>query len=116
MNLFSSLSNLQSLDLSNNKLEYLNETLFNPLKSLKTLNLSSNIKLKTLPTKLFTSLASLTQLDLSKCGLTRLDQSILKGLTKLEVIRLNGNPVALTNLTFVMNLCKLNNLKCKVIV
>ncbi len=94
---FAGLSNLQSLDLSDNKeLTSLPANLFQGLSNLQFLWLTS-IGLTSLPANLFQGLSNLQFLWLTSIGLTSLPANLFQGLSNLRSLSLNS--ISLTSLS-----------------
>lgn len=90
-NTFLGLENLQQIYLCKNQLDILPEKLFSGLPKLSTLDLSGN-KLDTLPENIFLDLVKLYKLDLSDNNLDSLPRGILLGLMALKKLDLSNNP------------------------
>lgn len=83
---------LMSVDLSNNKLTYLNSTLFKNNEYLQSLDVSRN-NITDLPPGTFQFMKNLKLLNLSSNYLTRLRFGSLKGLHKTELLDLSKNHI-----------------------
>jgi hypothetical protein len=136
LNTFKHSTQLEILNLSNNKINFLSNAVFNGLKSLKSLILKSNHVLNLVPNQFFT-LQSLQFLDLSLNRISNLDATNFNNLIKLKTIHLEFNPferissdsfkfisnVKLVDLTSKFNkdwfyfdnmdICLLKNFQCK---
>ena len=87
---FSGLSTLGNLTLSDNSLGSLPEDVFSGLTALKTLELKGN-DLTALPDEVFSGLSSLNVLRLEDNDLTALPDDVFSGLTALDALDLDGN-------------------------
>ncbi|XP_037295021.1 chaoptin-like [Manduca sexta] len=104
------LSNLESLDLSNNQLTNVDELFqfeLHPNKLFK-LSLAYN-RIEELPGDVFEELTSLIELDLSYNKITNINEEPFSNLTSLETLRLNNNLIknlngAVNNLHILKNL------------
>jgi Leucine-rich repeat (LRR) protein len=88
--------NLETLDLSRNKIELVAERAFIKLHKLTILNLQSN-QIKSLPMGAFADLPFLSELNLGYNRLTWFDFSIVKQNLQLKKLEINQNPI--TNVT-----------------
>ena len=87
---FKGLTNLEVLDLQDNRLEHFSDDLFQDLYSLKMLHLSNN-RLNRLSHSLFRNLENLTYLGLTANRLPYLEASIFQSLTQLTRLSLRSN-------------------------
>ena len=87
---FSGLSNLETLYLRYNKLTKLPKEVFRGLSTLETLHLYGN-QLTDLPKEVFSGLAHLKVLDLGGNKLAKLRKEVFSGLSNLEKLNLGGN-------------------------
>ena len=87
---FKSLTLLKTLDLSRNKIRFLNATAMRGLKNLVHLRLAGN-QMKTIRQASLPPLALLKSLDLSWSSLQTVERGALDGLTALEILWLNSN-------------------------
>ena len=87
---FKTLTLLKTLDLSRNRIRFINATSLRGLKNLLHLRVSGN-QVKTIRQNSLPPLGLLKSLDLSNSGLQTIERSALDGLTGLEVLYLNGN-------------------------
>jgi Leucine-rich repeat (LRR) protein len=90
---FENCVNLEYLDLSNNRIEVLDEGIFSGLVSLKTLNLQNN-KIRSISTKTFTQLRKLEQLFLMNNQIEVIDNSLFNSLDSLK--ELKGAPILMS--------------------
>ena len=89
---FSGLSNLQTLDLSNNRLSELPGGVFDGLTALDELRLYQS-GVTELTERLFTDTPALTRLDLRENALVTLRAGAFSGLSNLESLNMWGNPL-----------------------
>jgi len=114
---FGEMTNLKSLDLSNNLIYELNNNMFRNLKALKELNLCKN-KIESIKKLDFTGLSSLNLLDLSENKLKSLDENVFELMPQIESIILKSNQIHFWSNSFfyLTNLKHLylstNNLAC----
>lgn len=94
--LFSNLTNLRTLDLSQNAIESIEEDPFRTLHTLEVLNLSANALAKINPAG-FSGLNSLKCLDLSRNNLTVLGDEVLVPLSTLQHLNLSNNHLETLN-------------------
>lgn len=87
---FKTLVRLKTLDLSRNRIRFVNATALRALKNLVHLRLSAN-QIKTLRQASFPALAQLKSLDVSYSSLQSIERGALDALTGLEVLHLNAN-------------------------
>ena len=87
---FAGLSSLESLDLTYTELRALPARLFAGLSSLRELRLPEN-ELEGLPAGIFSDLSGLEVLDLADNALPALPRTVFRGLGRLEVLWLDGN-------------------------
>ena len=109
-NVFSSLSQLETLNLSHNQLSIIDNTLFSSLSNLKNLNLSHN-QLSIIDNTLFSSLSELEELDLSHNQLSIIDNTIFSSLLQLETLNLSHNQLSIiykNGFSSLFNLINLN--------
>jgi Leucine-rich repeat (LRR) protein len=92
LNTFKYLQQLETLDLSNNKLVYLSNAVFSGLKNLKNLILKSNL-ISNLIAAQFNSLPMLQFLDLSSNKITNLEGSNFIYLNNLNKLQIEFNPL-----------------------
>ncbi len=104
------LTNLISLDLSDNKLLYPCMEIFENFYNLKSLNLSSN-KLFSIDFNLFYGLKSLTYLSLMNNKMKMIDPRTVAHLTELQELDLSMNELYSLDFTMFQNLRKLKILK-----
>lgn len=104
--LFASLTNLEYLDLGENKLNFLHSSLFKSLTKLRGLGLSFN-RLISIQPQLFHSLTSLDYLFLDNNQLNSLDSSIFSRLVNLRDLRLNDNQLVLVDRFLLVGLTNL---------
>ena len=90
---FAGLSNLEFLDLTYTGLRALPPRLFAGLSSLRELILSEN-RLESLPAGIFSDVSGLTVLDLGDNNVRALPPAAFSGLSELEVLGLNSNQLA----------------------
>ncbi|XP_067086367.1 leucine-rich repeat-containing protein 15 [Osmerus mordax] len=88
--LFQNLLRLESLTLSNNKLEVLRSTWLASLPALKKLDLSKNL-LTSVPEEAFRYLTQLEHLTLARNNISQLSKETFRGLTRVKILRLNRN-------------------------
>ena len=89
--IFNSLPNLRSLYLDNNQLQTLPDTIFNNLNNLQELRLNNNQLQPTLPATLFNGLDTLMFLSLGNNQLRTLPATIFNSLMILLELQLNNN-------------------------
>ncbi|KAK3105642.1 hypothetical protein FSP39_002507 [Pinctada imbricata] len=89
-NSFHTLDRLRVLDLSSNRLHFLHSSVFHNLKRLQHLSLSQNV-LEDLPSLLFKDLAQLVTLDLSCNNIRSIKNELFDGLLSLKELDLSGN-------------------------
>ena len=87
---FKTLTLLKTLDLSRNRIRFINATSLRGLKNLQHLRLSGN-QIKTIRQASLPPLVLLKTLDLSFSSLQTVERAALDGLTGLETLYLNGN-------------------------
>lgn len=87
---FKTLTLLKTLDLSRNRIRFINATSLRGLKNLHHLRLSGN-QIKTIRQASLPPLGLLKSLDLSHSSLQTIERAALDGLTGLETLYLNGN-------------------------
>jgi hypothetical protein len=92
-NTFNTAINMEHLNLSNNKIAFLDEKAFSGLKNLEKLELYEN-KIKNLPTHLFHELPELKELDLGDNRLKTFDFVCLEKNVRLLVLDLQSNSIA----------------------
>ena len=94
-NAFKSMSRLQNLDLSNNKLTGpLSGDIFITNFQLETLKLANNPGMKKFPETGFQgNFSDMYFLDASRCGLTHLDEDDLKRMNRIERLHLHDNEI-----------------------
>ncbi|XP_031621614.1 protein artichoke-like [Contarinia nasturtii] len=90
-NAFQNLSALTTLDLSNNNIDVFNGSVCKPLQSLTNLRLNNN-KLKTLNADIFQNLTKLVKLDLSNNSINQIDNNTFNPLQELRVLNVSFNP------------------------
>ncbi|CRK94408.1 CLUMA_CG007915, isoform A [Clunio marinus] len=93
---FKDLTSLGTLELSNNKIENINERSFNGLKRLKFLYLAGN-KLNKLNNDTFGQLSSLTHLRLMRNSIKQIEQNSFNGLANLTLLDLTHNQLQILN-------------------
>ena len=136
--LFRPLEKIEFINLSRNKLKKIHHRLFKKLINLKTLDLSNNPQLSRLNNGLFRDMVKLETIDLSGNGLKQIDiNKLFKYTTCLKSLRLSSNQLdnqsinqasfvslkiqfelteldishnLLSDMTFIRNLCKLEQL------
>ena len=91
--MFAGLTELQELNLSNNRLNTLDAGVFAGLTALETLRLEGNM-LTTLDAGVFAGLPALETLRLESNDLVTLDAGVFAGLSALGTLRLDGNELA----------------------
>ena len=94
---FESLFSLEVLDLRDNRLNILPDTLFKDLGSLKTLHLSNN-QIVNLPPLIFQSLPHLTYLGLENNYIRRINVNLFRFLPMLSVVSMSSNQLQSLNL------------------
>lgn len=87
---------LQSVNLSNNEIDYVDHSQFQNLNSLQLLSLSGN-KIKTLPPGTFQQLKSLILLDISSNYITDIRFGSFRGLNSTSIINLSYNKLKFIN-------------------
>uniref|UniRef100_A0A0P5S831 Toll receptor 13 n=1 Tax=Daphnia magna TaxID=35525 RepID=A0A0P5S831_9CRUS len=87
---FQTLTLLKTLDLSHNRIRFINATSLRGLKNLHHLRLSGN-QIKTIRQASLPPLGLLKSLDVSHSSLQTVERGALDGLTGLETLYLNGN-------------------------
>lgn len=90
--LFSDLSNLKELSLSNNSLKKIDSKTFKGLKNLETLKLDKN-EIKEIDGNSFSDLSNLKELDLESNKLERIYANTFIGLSELKRLHLNNNVI-----------------------
>ncbi|MDO4814013.1 MAG: NEAT domain-containing protein [Gemella sp.] len=106
---FANATGLKEINLASNGITTLPEDLFknNPL--LEKVQISSN-KLASLPSGLFKNNPNIKEIDLSQTGLVGLDKNIFASLPNLERLYLNGNSIAVLPEELFTNNTKLTHL------
>jgi Leucine-rich repeat (LRR) protein len=94
MEIFENFCHLKSLNLARNKLFSIDFNLFYGLKSLTSLSLMNN-KLKMIDPRTISHLTELQELDLSMNELNSLDFTMFENLRKLKILKLNDNKLTL---------------------
>lgn len=87
---FVNMSSLKVLDLSLNKLEVVTREMFSGLDKLEILKLNHNL-LRNLSSDLFSNVAKLTELHLEGNKISQFQGNVFANLTNLEVLNLRGN-------------------------
>jgi len=92
-NLFSGLSNLQKIDLADNRLSSVPADLFSDLTNLQVIYLNKN-SLSSVPEGLFSGLSKLRYIYLGNNSLSSLPKGLFSRLTNLQTINLSGNSLS----------------------
>jgi Leucine-rich repeat (LRR) protein len=109
LDMFSNNVKLRNIDLSYNKLTFLDQSISKPLLSLEELYLRDN-QLQVLNLDMFSNNVKLRNIDLSYNELTYLNQSISKPLLSLEELYLRDNQLQVLNLDMFSNNVKLRKI------
>jgi hypothetical protein len=110
-NAFEYVGDLETLNLSHNKIFTLSPKIFHGNKKLKQIDLNNNKLKATRNTPLAEHIlesTSLTYLDISFCNVTSISSETFSGLPNLETLKMNGNPLIQFDVEFTK---PLNNLK-----
>lgn len=107
--LFTSFNRLEDLDLSNNQLKRLPENIFDNLSNLQSLQLQSN-QLRELPVNIFSKLGNLKTLSLAANQLSQLPANIFSNLIHLEDLHIGDNQLIQLPRDIFINLSNLKSL------